>query len=62
MLGDGDSATYSSIVDSNHYGDDCVPKKLEWIGHVQKRVVSRLRKLKSTYKGLMEKVWQVKEG
>ncbi|CAB4006174.1 Hypothetical predicted protein [Paramuricea clavata] len=51
MLGDGDSATYGSIVDSKPYGDECVPKKLECIGHVQKRVGSRLRKLKSTYKG-----------
>ena len=51
MLGDGDSATYSSIVDSKPYGDECVPKKLECIGHVQKRVGSRLRMLKNTYKG-----------
>ncbi|CAB4023895.1 Hypothetical predicted protein [Paramuricea clavata] len=46
-LEDGDSATYSSFVDSKPYGDESVPKKLE----VQKRVGSRLRKLKSTYKG-----------
>jgi hypothetical protein len=51
MLGDGDCATYSSIVDSKPYGDECVPKKLECIGYVQKRVGSRLRKLKNTYKG-----------
>ncbi|CAB4028443.1 Hypothetical predicted protein, partial [Paramuricea clavata] len=51
MLGDGDSATYSTIVDSKPYGDECVPKKLECIGHVQKRVGSRLRRLKNTYKG-----------
>ena len=50
MLGDGDSSTYSAIVDSQPYGEDCIPRKLECIGHVQKRVGSRLRKLKSTYK------------
>ena len=41
-----DSATYSSIVDSKPYGDECVSKKLEF----QKRVGSRLRKLKSAKK------------
>jgi hypothetical protein len=50
MLGDGDSSTYSAIVDSQPYGEDCIPTKLECIGHVQKRVGSRLRRLKSTYK------------
>jgi hypothetical protein len=52
MLGDGDSSTYNSIVESQPYGEDCIPNKLECIGHVQKRVGSRLRKLKSSNKGL----------
>ena len=52
MLGDGDSATYNAIVENKPYGEDCIPNKLECIGHVQKRVGSRLRKLKSTNKGL----------
>ncbi len=52
MLGDGDSSTYSAIVESNPYGEDCVPNKLECVGHVQKRVGSRLRKLKSSNKGV----------
>ena len=51
MLGDGDSSTYNSIVESQPYGEDCIPNKLECIGHVQKRVGSRLRKLKNS-KGL----------
>lgn len=51
MLGDGDSSTYSTIVESKPYGEDCIPNKLECIGHVQKRVGSRLRKLKSSNKG-----------
>ena len=52
MLGDGDSATYNKIVQRKPYGDECIPKKLECIGHVQKRVGSRLRRLKSANKGL----------
>ena len=38
MLGDGDSSTYSAILESKPYGEDCIPSKLECIGHVQKRV------------------------
>ena len=52
MLGDGDSATYNTIVENKPYGEDCIPNKLECIGHVQKRVGSRLRKLKSANKWL----------
>lgn len=47
--GDGDSKGYTSVKDI--YGKDSV-SKLECIGHVQKRVGSRLRKLKKTQKGL----------
>ena len=36
MLGDGDSSTYNSIVGSKPYEEECVPQKLECIGHVQK--------------------------
>ena len=42
MLGDGDSSTHNSVVESKPYGDDSIPRKLECIGHVQKRVGSRL--------------------
>lgn len=52
MLGDGDSSTYSTLVECNPYGDDCIPNKLECIGHVQKRVGGRLQKLKSSNKGV----------
>jgi hypothetical protein len=52
MLGDGDSSTYNTIVESQPYGEDCIPNKLECIGHVQKRVGNRLSKLKSSNKGL----------
>lgn len=35
MLGDGDSSTYNTILESKPYGEDCIPNKLECIGHVQ---------------------------
>ena len=49
-LGDGDSSSYKTVADLKPYGDDCQVKKLECVGHVQKRVGSRLRKLKKSYK------------
>lgn len=47
--GDGDSKAYMGVKDI--YGRDSV-KKLECIGHVQKRVGTRLRNLKKSKKGL----------
>ncbi len=35
---------------SKPYGEDCAPNKLECLGHVQRRVRSRLRKLKNSRK------------
>lgn len=45
-LGDGDSKAYNEVVKSQPYGTDCQVQKLECIGHVQKRMGSRLRQLK----------------
>ena len=50
-LGDGDSSSFSKIVESKPYGQDIVIKKLECIGHIQKRIGSRLRQLKIDYRG-----------
>ncbi|GBM43821.1 hypothetical protein AVEN_170419-1 [Araneus ventricosus] len=47
--GDGDSKAFLQVKDM--YGEDTVTK-LECIGHTQKRVGSRLRKLKKETKGL----------
>lgn len=47
--GDGDSKSYATVKDM--YGENSV-QKLECIGHVQKRVGCRLRKLKKTVGGL----------
>lgn len=49
FFGDGDSKAYAAVKDI--YGKDSV-KKYECIGHIQKRVGSRLRKLKQKQKGL----------
>ncbi|GFV49608.1 uncharacterized protein TNCV_2814661 [Trichonephila clavipes] len=43
---DGDSKTFSSITASNPYGEDITVSKIECVGHVQKRMGTRLRKLK----------------
>ena len=52
MLGDGDLSNYiSAILESKPYEEECMPRKLECIGHVQKRVGSRLQMLKSSSRG-----------
>lgn len=47
-IGDGDSKTYSGIVNSKPYGDDFLINKKECIGHVQKRMGTRLRGIVKT--------------
>ncbi|GFX58660.1 CCHC-type domain-containing protein [Trichonephila clavipes] len=49
FYGDGDSKSFDAV--KNIYGENSV-KKFECIGHIQKRVGSRLRKLKLKQKGL----------
>ena len=46
-LGDGDSSSFKSVQGCRPYGDEWPITKMECIGHVQKRVGSRL---KMTYK------------
>ena len=46
FLGDGDSKAYNQLVQENVYGDDHKVEKLECVGHIQKRMGSRLRSLK----------------
>ncbi|GFY16751.1 uncharacterized protein TNCV_2788731 [Trichonephila clavipes] len=43
-LGDGDSKAFTSIVENKVYGDYCSVEKLECIGHVMKRMGTRLRR------------------
>lgn len=53
-VGDGDSKTYSGILNAKPYGETLVNKR-ECIGHVQKRMGTRLRKLVKTYKTVQVK-------
>lgn len=50
-IDDGDSKTYKGIVDGKPYSDLVIAKK-ECIGHVQKRIGTRLRNLKKEIKNL----------
>ncbi|GFT50312.1 uncharacterized protein TNCV_1024361 [Trichonephila clavipes] len=50
-LGDGDSKAFTSIVENKVYGDYCSVEKLECIGHVMKRMGTRLRRLKTKMRG-----------
>ena len=50
-LGDGDSSSFSIVQSSYPYGPGVKIEKLECIGHIQKRIGGRLRKLKSDWKG-----------
>ena len=50
-VGDGDSKTYPSICKAVPYEDLAVQKK-ECIGHVQKRMGTRLRNMKKMTNGL----------
>jgi len=49
-IGDGDSKTFTGIIDFQPYPDFTVNKK-ECINHVQKRIGTRLRNLKKNTKG-----------
>lgn len=51
-LGDGDSKGYQAVQELKPYGEIVSIDKLECIGHIQKRMGIRLRKLKSGNKGL----------
>ena len=48
-IGDGETASYKKIVDAKLYGD-FTPQKLECVGHVQKTLGTRLRKLRNEKK------------
>lgn len=48
-LGDGDSQSYPAVVSAQPYGPEFTVEKLECVGHVQKRIGSRLGKLKTQF-------------
>ncbi|EZA47079.1 hypothetical protein X777_16771 [Ooceraea biroi] len=49
-IGDGDSKTFNAILNLNPYGDDVSVIKTECVGHVEKRMGTRLRNAKKTHK------------
>ena len=63
-IGDGDTSSFSEVVQSKPYGDDVEIDKKECVGHVQKRMGTRLRTLRINKKVslyLMEKESWVEE-
>ncbi|GFT23519.1 uncharacterized protein TNCV_2017501 [Trichonephila clavipes] len=50
-LGDGDCKAFDAVRKKNIYGNEYPIKKLECIGHVMKRMGTRLRRLKAQLKG-----------
>ncbi|GFV92573.1 uncharacterized protein TNCV_1374241 [Trichonephila clavipes] len=50
-LGDGDCKAFDAVKKKNMYGNEYPIEKLECIGHVRKRMGTRLRRLKAQLKG-----------
>ena len=46
-FGDSDSKAYMSVVEDNPYRNDFTIEKMEWVGHTQKRMGTRLRTLRA---------------
>jgi hypothetical protein len=53
-LGDGDSRGFTAVSESQPYGPGVTIEKVECVGHVQKRMGTRLRKLKASKKKLSD--------
>lgn len=51
-IGDGDTKTFKSLLDKQPYGDELIVRKSECVGHVKKRMGSRLRSGKKKTKGV----------
>ncbi|GFU90245.1 uncharacterized protein TNCV_3874491 [Trichonephila clavipes] len=47
--GDGDTKTFNALSENKPYGDGHLIQKIECVGHVQKRMGTRLRKLILVY-------------
>ncbi|GFU61754.1 uncharacterized protein TNCV_4612311 [Trichonephila clavipes] len=48
-IGDGDTKTFNALSENKPYGDGHLIQKIECVGHVQKRMGTRFRKLKLVY-------------
>lgn len=49
-LGDGDSSSFKSVLESEPSGPDCKTEKLECVGRIQKRMGGLLLKIKREFK------------
>ena len=49
FLGDGDSKAHKQLLEKKVYGDSITIEKLECVGHIQKRMGSRLRNIKKKF-------------
>ena len=49
FIGDGDTNSFKTVHDAQPYGPDVTVEKIECLGHVQKRMGTRLRKLKRDF-------------
>ena len=52
-IGDGDTSSFNDVINSKPYGDNVVIDKKECVGHVQKRMGTRLRNLRQEKKGVV---------
>ena len=50
-IGDSDTGSFKKVLESKPYGNDLMPCKLEGVGHAQKRLGTRFRKLRDDMKG-----------
>lgn len=51
-IGDGDSKIFKSILDVNSYENEATVVKKECVGHIEKRMETRLRNTKRNNKGI----------
>ena len=51
FVGDGDCSSYGDVVKSKPYGVETVVRKVEYVGHIQKRMGGRLKRKKRDLKG-----------
>ena len=51
-LGDGDTASFTKVVESQPYGDELNPVKLECVGHYQKRTGNGSQHNRTDLKGV----------
>ena len=51
FVGDGDCSSHQDVVKSKPYGDEVAVRKVECVGHIQKRMGGRLRRKKEDMRG-----------